>query len=84
MKGKESWESTANGKAKDSICYANGSKLLFLSAVPAKEEGKESQSRNSTLQLIQSLIDNVEAEVQAIPWKPGVGADQKNDKISFQ
>ena len=34
-------------QAKDSICYANGCKLLFLSAVPAKEEGKESQSRNS-------------------------------------
>lgn len=30
MKGKESWESTAKRKAKDSICYANVSKLLFL------------------------------------------------------
>lgn len=30
MKGKESWKSTAKRKAKDSICYANVSKLLFL------------------------------------------------------
>lgn len=38
------------------------------------------ESRKSIL----SLIENVEAEVQARPWKPGVETDQKNDKINFQ
>ena len=29
------------------------------------------------------MIENVEAEVQARPWKSGVEKDQKNDKISL-
>lgn len=49
--------------------------------MPAKEEGKESKFRNSEVDSF--LIENVEAEVQARPWKPGVEKDQKNEKISF-
>lgn len=81
MKGKESWESTAKRKAKDSICYANVSKLLFLLCQLRKKGKKVSpESRKQIL----SLIENVEAEVQARPWKPGVEADQKNEKKDFQ
>lgn len=81
MKGKESWESRAKGKGKDSICYANVSKLL-LQLCQLRKKGKKVSPE--TRKYLLSLIDNVEAEVQARPWKPGVGADQKNDKISFQ
>ena len=52
-----------------------------LDAVPAKEEGKESKFRNSEVDSF--LIENVEAEAQARPWKSGVEKDQKNEKISL-
>lgn len=58
MKGKESWESTANGKAKDSICYANGCKLLFLQCQLRKKGKKVSpETMLSEIDLVDSFFE---------------------------